>query len=418
MDIAVIGSGISGLTTAYLCKNSGYNVTIFEREPKLGMDAHRVDLTNGEGFIDVPLRVMTPVGWKTVLKLADYLKVETFSIDVGLSYSWENGETWLSIPRVMRGSHMLPIPSSLKYITRKNIGYLREIKRLKKILNENTSWPLSYRLDQFFQDHYFKSDFVDYVLIPVLETITTCNRSLIRGYPAKLMVDSLSHIMSNQKMVRFAHGTKDLAGRLGANMLIHYGSAVKTIENRGHRILVTNERGDKAECDHLVTAVQANHLGILSEVINGEDASLLQSLTFDRGEIVCHQDERFMPKSRKDWCVLNYQMSKNLEDDCFTVWLNPIEPSLKSHTPMFQSWNPPRDKEIHGVLMRTYLERSVVTSKSENAWTKLEDYSHDQSRRIHFTGSWTYPGVPLLESAVLSAVRAASNIGAKIPWSL
>ena len=59
--IAVIGSGIAGLTAGWLCRNSGADVTIFEANSQRGMDLHSLHFNQEDeksGFVDIPLRVM------------------------------------------------------------------------------------------------------------------------------------------------------------------------------------------------------------------------------------------------------------------------------------------------------------------------------------------------------------------------
>ena len=61
--LAVIGSGIAGLTAGWVCRESGANVTIFEANSKRGMDFHTLYLDQEDersGYVDVPLRVMSP----------------------------------------------------------------------------------------------------------------------------------------------------------------------------------------------------------------------------------------------------------------------------------------------------------------------------------------------------------------------
>ena len=72
--IAVIGSGIAGLTAGWLCRESGANVTIFEANSKRGMDCHTLYLDQQDkssGYVDIPLRVMSPHAWPTTLKMCE-----------------------------------------------------------------------------------------------------------------------------------------------------------------------------------------------------------------------------------------------------------------------------------------------------------------------------------------------------------
>ena len=109
--IAVIGSGIAGLTTGWLCKESGANVTIFEANSKRGIDFHTLYLDQEDersGYVDVPLRVMSPHAWPLTLKICKILGVKTFEVDTPVACSWLNEGTWFRSSKFRFGSKLIP----------------------------------------------------------------------------------------------------------------------------------------------------------------------------------------------------------------------------------------------------------------------------------------------------------------------
>ncbi|MFU8765476.1 MAG: FAD-dependent oxidoreductase, partial [Haliea sp.] len=66
--VAVVGSGMAGLAAAYGCRRAGFHVTLFEARSGHGMDAHAMAVAGGN--VDLPLRVMSPRNWQSVLALA------------------------------------------------------------------------------------------------------------------------------------------------------------------------------------------------------------------------------------------------------------------------------------------------------------------------------------------------------------
>ncbi|MEL0027143.1 MAG: FAD/NAD(P)-binding protein, partial [Perlucidibaca sp.] len=97
-SIAVIGSGMAGLAAARICHDAGHRVTIFEAQSQRGMDAHSIHLHGG--LIDVPLRVMSPLAWRSVLALARQVGVGTFEVDTYTSCSWLDQRTWFRSGRM------------------------------------------------------------------------------------------------------------------------------------------------------------------------------------------------------------------------------------------------------------------------------------------------------------------------------
>jgi predicted NAD/FAD-binding protein len=129
----------------------------------------------------------------------------------------------------------------------------------------------------------------------------------------------------------------------------------------------------------------------------------LQAIRYDEGELVVHKDTRLMPKEREDWTAINYMMSQDFKESMFTVWVNPVEPSIREAQPIFQTWNPVLPIEPKHVLSRVSLQRAVVHPGTAKALQTLAQLHAEKDRKVFFAGSWAFPGVPLLESAVRSA---------------
>ena len=118
--IAVIGSGMAGLAAGWLCRKAGTDVTIFEAQSSRGMDFHTQFLDGNDGrsgHVDVPLRVMSPHAWPTVLKLCDTLDVKTFEVDTPVACSWLPQGTWFRSIKFQFGSREIPW-APLRYLTR------------------------------------------------------------------------------------------------------------------------------------------------------------------------------------------------------------------------------------------------------------------------------------------------------------
>lgn len=398
-SIAVIGSGMAGLAAAYRARHDGHDVTVFEARDSHGMDAHALRV-NG-GLVDVPLRVMSPDAWPSVLQLADEVGVGTFQVDVHASCSWTSRQTWF------RSGEMpilgWPFVGSWRYMNMRALGMATGIWQLsrltRKLARENTNATLG----EVLQHQSFDPLFWRGLLLPLLSTICTCDEKHLLNWPAAQLLSSLHGILYGSELKRLKGGTGALVEGLAQGLPLHCGSPVAQVEVSNEGVRVYNQRGDGGVFDRVIVATQANQLGFLDDSQFREEREMLENIGFDAGELWVHQDPRFMPSKQEDWTALNFQMDKALERPMFTVWVNKVEPTLMNSAPVFQTWNPLFEPDPDTVLARVPLERAVVHSGTARVHEALGQWHRQPGRKVFFCGSWAYEGVPLLESAVRSA---------------
>lgn len=397
--IAVIGSGMAGLVAAYGCIKCGDDVTVFEAEKSFGMAAHTLEFE--QGYIDAPLRVMSPEGWPSVVALANEVGVDCFPVETFTSCSWLDQSTWFR-------SGKLPILKrtfigSWRYldINALQIGLgLRQLAKLtRRLQREQSTWTLGDVLEQ----QSFPPRFWRGLMLPILTTICTCDEKHLLAWPALQLLQMLDTILRNDNLCRLKGGSLALVRALSDGVKLYAGSPVTSVTYSDDKVEVTNERGEGGVYDRVIVATQANHTHFLNPKAFAEELEILKAIRFDTGVLWIHQDERFMPERRSDWTALNFQTDSRLLKSMFTVWLNALEPSLANSSPVFQTWNPLYNPESKTVLAKIPLQRAVVHAGTELAQKKLQQLHQQPGRRVFFCGSWAHEGVPLLESAVSSA---------------
>lgn len=402
-SIAVIGSGMAGLAAAYRARCAGHHVTVFEAQERHGMDAH--SLTVGGGLVDVPLRVMSPASWPSVLQLAKEVGVATFDVRTFTSCSWRNRQTWF------RSGELpwlgWPFVGSWRYLNNKalRIGLgIWQLQRLTRKLEQNTTnTAADATLGELLQQHRFDRLFWRGLVLPILTTICTCEEKHLLNWPATQLLLLLHGILHGDGLCRLKGGTSALVKGLTNNLPLYSGSPVMQLAVSKQGVKVMNERGEGGQFDRVIVATQANQLSFLDEKQFADERAMLDTIGFDSGELWVHQDVRFMPVHKQDWTALNFQMDKTLERHMFTVWVNEVEPSMKGKTPVFQTWNPLFEPAADTVIARIPLDRAVVHSGTARVHEALGLWHRQPGRKVFFCGSWAYEGVPLLESAVRSA---------------
>jgi predicted NAD/FAD-binding protein len=100
-----------------------------------------------------------------------------------------------------------------------------------------------------------------------------------------------------------------------------------------------------------------------------------------------------------------------------TIWINAVQPVLRTARPLFQTVHPLRTPRAGSVIGQARFERPVVDAASATALTGLARMQAEPGRRVWFCGSYAQAGIPLLESAVGSAHAVAAALEASLPAS-
>jgi predicted NAD/FAD-binding protein len=154
--------------------------------------------------------------------------------------------------------------------------------------------------------------------------------------------------------------------------------------------------------DQVIVATQANHVARLCPLVSEDTKKLMASFQYEDVSVVVHSDTQLMPKNESDWRVFNFETSPT--GSMCTVWLNKFHTQWPQVTPVFQTIKPQRDPSPESIVSSVRLQRPVVTEASNKLWASLEKINQRDSR-IKFCGSYAVAGIPLLESAVVSAER-------------
>ena len=417
MDIAVIGSGMAGLATARILKDAGHSITIFEALPGRGMDSHSTEFE--DGLIDAPLRVMNPHLWKNTLSLATYLGIQTFPVRTYMACSWlfeDRTETWLTTSRSRIGN--FPIINNRKGIQQYGWRLVKGMLQLKTAIAKFfKSKDQDITLAEFINRNDIEEVFWHGAVMPVLYTICTCNPKTIGEWPAKPLLIFLRQLTDGDALLRIQGGTPALVDKLIEGIEIHNGAAITQVQEQEEGVLVANAAGEKRIFDRVIVATPTNKIeDFLDAQQFADDIALLKQFKFEQGKLVIHTDQTVMPPKRKDWAVLSYMMDRKFTRQQFTVWLNSVEPSLVGKTAVFQTWQPVTDIDPKKVISTVILTRAVVDSHTVALNKELQQRHKDSNRKVFYCGSWSCDGLPILESAVTSAMHIAEIFKAPLPF--
>lgn len=408
--VGVIGSGIAGLSAAWMLRNMGCNVTVLEAGSSRGLDLHTVasPSQSGGGLVDAPLRITTPGRWPTFLKLCDTVGVGTFEVSLHLSFSDMTGATWLQTG---------PLPKELyeQSIFKEKRKELASV--VMRLMAELSLFKDGNKSEISLEDFIKISDvpeslFFDFIL-PILSTICTCDYKSLFKWPAGQVLDVLVDVMTTVKNLRLVGGTRSLATALSRECEIIPNAKVDFVTADQKKVKVIFS-GTELLFDKVFVACQPHEVDFLDPQIFSEQAFLMKKFPYSEGSLVTHSDSRLMPGNKRDWAALNYLIEQPSESSMWTVWLNSIEPSLANSPDLFQTWNPSIEPDESKVLSNIKLRRSIVNIQTSDYLEQLRSINQRGVGSVYFCGSYAASGVPLLESAVRSALNAIQAAGMPI----
>jgi len=199
-----------------------------------------------------------------------------------------------------------------------------------------------------------------------------------------------------------------IAGRLPK---VKLRSPVRKVERGKDAVAITTDEGTHSY-DHVIFASHADATLAMLDA-DREEQEVLGHFRFTVNTAILHSDERLMPQRRQAWTSWNYMDSSAAggKQTCLTYWMNSLQHIPQKHGPVLVTLNPifpPR----HQQGQWTYTH-PLYTPDSVDAQRDLQGLQG--RRRSHICGAWTQYGFH--EDAFSSGIRAAMDLGAKLPFA-
>ena len=417
--LAVIGSGIAGLSAAWLLKDK-YQVTLFERHAAPGMGAYAVDVGNDgkKVEIDIPLRIITAGYYHELFKLYQTLGVKIERTDHAGAFFTHTGSDVFHYKNYHFGQRNFSFLNSPKRLSKTNlihgmaaIKFFHDIKKVKSSdIQKLTfgefliSWP------------HANTSFIDQVLMPMLSTICTCDYDSIRQYPASIIIDYLACGVAEEGVWKATHGVADIVERITQGYDIKTHSQIAHISTAAEGIKLSLTSGENYSFNQVVIATQPQHAGPMIASSQPELANHFSHINFETSEMVVHRDSKIYPRPWQDLSPVCYSVDKDQQRPMATVCLNKSMPTVKNCLPVFQTWHPTTAIDPKKVLASVTFERPVISFEALEHIKNIQQSMQQPDNRIWFCGSYLGGGIPLLEAGVRSSLRIANQLGVSTPW--
>ncbi|MGI9424028.1 MAG: NAD(P)/FAD-dependent oxidoreductase [Hyphomicrobiaceae bacterium] len=420
LNIAVVGSGISGLAAAWLLSHR-HNVTLFEREDRLGGHANTVDVESKDGSvaIDTGFIVYNTRTYPNLTALLDHFKVATAPSCMSFAVSMDGGGYEYS------GTGLSGLFGQRSNLFRRShwamtveIGrFFREAERLAA----SRSAP-DISLGQWLMDNNFSTDFTARHILPMGAAIWSVPAAQMAAFPAA----AFARFFSNHGLLKVRDRPKwrticDGSRRYVAQLLKDFKGTVRT-DFDIHRVSRTDGGVDVAahngvvqRFDHCVLATHADQaLGMISDA-DGLEQHVLSAFDYSTNTAVLHTDPTFMPRRKGLWSSWNYVGGRDANrQPGVSYWMNRLQP-LPTPDNYFVTLNPDRDVAPDCEIMQLDYTHPIFDTRALAMQKEL--WQLQGRNRLWFAGS--YFGYGFHEDGLQAGLAVAEELGGvRRPWTV
>ena len=404
MKIAVIGSGIAGLSAAYYLSKKN-KVDLFEKENHFGGHSYTIDIKILDKVIPVDIGFIV-FNHTTYPNLINFFKENKINIE----------KSNMSFSVKVKNSNIEYCGKGLKGIfsNKLNLFNLKFIKMFIEIINfYNKSNNLRTIDDKVTLGEYLKIQklsnyFKNYHIIPMVAAIWSMPPYEAEQMPLKFFIKffqnhGLFKIKNRPQWYTVTNRSKSYVNKILKKISgEHYKNyAIKKIIRNSNNIKVYY--GDKTEFfvyDKVILATHADEaLNLIEEPLNDEK-EILSNFKYKKNLAYIHFDESVMPINRKAWCSWNSSVDEKNDKNSVTYWLNLLQ-NLKVEKNIFLTLNPffkIDEKKLYKVIEFTH---PYYDQKALDNQYKLK--SIQNKKNILFCGS--YFGYGFHEDGIKSSIE-------------
>ncbi|MCF3641862.1 NAD(P)/FAD-dependent oxidoreductase [Rhizobium sp. TRM95111] len=419
LRIAVVGSGISGLSAAWLLARR-HDVTLFEAADRLGGHSNTVTIESKAGpvAVDTGFIVYNEVTYPNLTALFRLLGVPTAPSNMSFSVSLDDGAYEYS-----GGTGLGILAQRSNLVSLRFWSMIRDLLRFYRRAPRDLPTMGSLSLDDYLGRNGYGRAFREDHLYPMAAAIWSTPALEVGLYPAS-------------SFVRFCcnHGLLDLWGRpdwrtvqggsleyvrritAGYENGIRLSTPVRSIRRLDTSVEVLDGTGASHRFDDVVIATHADQALRLLADPTRDERRILGSFRYSRNEAVLHSDPALMPVRRAAWASWNYitAAGNGMPHPSVTYWMNRLQP-LGSAPPTFVTLNPCREPRADLVIRRESYEHPVFDTAADRAQQEL--WSLQGAQRTWFCGA--YFGSGFHEDGLQAGLAVAEDLGGlRRPWQV
>lgn len=414
MRIAVVGSGIAGLASAWLLARQ-HEVTLFEAGDYFGGHTHTHEvMQHGRRYrIDSGFIVHNPTHYPLLTRLFGVLDVA--SQPTTMSFSVRNEATGLEYNAATLDT---------LFCQRRNLlsprfhGMVRDLMRFYREAPALLLQPDdSITLGDYLTRHGYGAAFRDEHLVPMASALWSSPASRILSFPARYLVQ----FMANHQMLQVSDRPSWRVVSGGSSRYVQalrerwsvrerLNCAVSSVRRQAHCVVVHSDAGTEF-FDHVVLACHSDQALALLADADEREQSILGAMPYQANDTVLHTDARVLPTRRKAWAAWNAWLPRDASEACTVSYCMNVLQGIQSAEPFVVTLNRTAAIDPDKVLARMRYHHPVYSHASVAAQARKAEIQGQ--RCTWFAGA--YWGWGFHEDGMRSAVEVAKALGADWP---
>ncbi len=400
--IAIVGSGISGLSAAHHLHGHA-DLTLFEAGDYFGGHTHTVDVTlpTAQGHqthgVDTGFLVYNERTYPGLIGLFEALQVTTVKSDMSFSVQVPQGQGRNALE--WNGANLNTVFAQRSNLFRPSfLRMLRDVIRFNTLATalaeRNQDHELAQPLSAFLMQHNFCPAFRDWYLLPMLGCIWSCPTDQMLQFPVATMIrfchnHGLIQVNHRPQWYTVAGGARHYVEKIVARIPdARLNTPVMRIDRHAEGVTLHTQAGPE-HFDHVILATHADQSLAMLSAPTVEEHATLGAIRYHPNRAVLHTDTRVMPKKKLAWAAWNYERAASDSTEstrvCLHYWLNLLQP-LPFKQDVIVSLNPVSEIDPRHILGEYDYAHPVFDLPAIQAQARMPQLQRQQ--RTWFAGAW------------------------------
>ena len=413
MKIAIIGSGVSGLTAAHLLHDE-HDITVYEANDYIGGHVNTVSIKELSNTIEVDTGFIVFNDWTypNFESLISNLDIEVQDSEMSFSSRCEtSGYEWSG--NGLRGL----IFNQSNWYRKYSYNILFDVIRFNKLAKKSlTHLSQNITLDEFLRTHQFSNAFIDHYILPMGAAIWSSCADQIKDYPASSFLNfffnhGLLNLKNRPQWKTIKNGAKQYVKKLCEPFRdkILLNSPVEGITRSNLGVVIHCRGANPISYDHVFIACHSDQALKLLQTPTSLEEKILGNIKYQSNSATLHTDPSYMPSRKRAWSAWNYYIPSEASDTVIvTYYMNRLQ-KLNTSTDYFVTLNYEENINPKNIVRSIHYSHPIFNQAAINAQNRLLSINGDNN--TWYCGAYWRNGFH--EDGVWSSIQSVNQFREK-----